>query len=286
MTILRAQHLGMCFGVRDAIALAQQHAREKPLTVLGELVHNQYVLQDLHRRGVQITANPESALTSQVMISAHGASDRTKAHARSLGLEVLDATCPLVASAHFALRRLVAKGLHPIIVGKRDHVEVKGMTGDLIAFDVILCAEDVQKIDYKPGFGIVAQTTQPIEKVRSLAGLLRHRFPDSKVEFIDTVCRPTKQRQEAAIELAQECSVVVVVGGPNSNNTRELVATCGKYCSNIHHVQDASEVQAEWFDAESIVGITAGTSTPDLLIDSVEKRIREIEKSICEVQLL
>ncbi|MDB6038622.1 MAG: (E)-4-hydroxy-3-methyl-but-2-enyl pyrophosphate reductase [Verrucomicrobiales bacterium] len=286
MTILRAQHLGMCFGVRDAIALAQQHAREKPLTVLGELVHNQFVLQDLRRHGVQSSAKPESALTSQVMITAHGASDKSKAHARSLGLEVLDATCPLVASAHAALRRLIEKGLHPIIVGKRDHVEVKGMTGDLTAFDVILCGEDVQKISYKPGFGIVAQTTQPIEKVHSLVELLRNRFSDSKIEFIDTVCRPTKQRQQAAVELAQECSVVIVVGGTKSNNTRELVATCGKYCRNIHHVQDENEVQAEWFGAESIIGITAGTSTPDLLIDSVEKRIREIEKSVCEVQLV
>jgi 4-hydroxy-3-methylbut-2-enyl diphosphate reductase len=284
MTILRAQHLGMCFGVRDAIALAQEHAREKPLTVLGELVHNQFVLQDLQRRGVHMAAKAESAPTSQVMITAHGASDKAKAHAQSLGFDVLDASCPLVSAAHGALRRLVAKGLHPIIVGKRDHVEVKGMTEDLTSFDVILSQEDLQKIEYKPGFGIVAQTTQTIEKVHSLVEQLRTRFPNSTIEFVDTVCRPTKQRQQAAVELARQCSIIIVIGGANSNNTKELVSSCGNYCSNVHHVQDASEVRVEWFDPESIIGITAGTSTPDILIDSVERRVREIEKTVCELQ--
>ena len=284
MKIIRAQHMGMCFGVRDAITLAQQQARQQPLTVLGELVHNQYVLQDLRKRGVQTAGKAESATTSHVMITAHGASDKSKTHARALGHQVIDATCPLVASAHLALQRLVAKGLHPIIIGIRDHVEVRGMTEDLEAFDVVLSIEDVRKVEQKSGFGIIAQTTQPIEKVKFLVQQLRNRFPAATIEFTDTVCRPTKQRQQAAIDLAQNSSVVLVVGGANSNNTRELVATCEEYCRKVFHVQDETEIQEEWFDAESVVGITAGTSTPDILIDAVEGRVLEIQKKHHELQ--
>jgi 4-hydroxy-3-methylbut-2-enyl diphosphate reductase len=285
MKIIRALHMGMCFGVRDAISLAQQQVRKQPLTVLGELVHNQFVLQDLHQRGVQIAKNANSATTPHVMITAHGASEKSKSHARALGLQVIDATCPLVASAHMALQRLVAKGLHPVIIGIRNHVEVRGMTEDLAAFDVVISVEDVQKLDQRAGYGIVAQTTQPIHRVRLLIEELRNRFPDAVVEFTDTVCRPTKQRQQAAVELAQSSTIVIVIGGANSNNTRELVATCGEYCPNVFHVQDDTEVQREWFEPESIVGITAGTSTPDLLIDAVEGRVREIQKSLEALQI-
>ena len=137
---------------------------------------------------------------------------------------MLEATCPLVHLAHRAVARLVRDGFHPVIIGKRDHVEVRGLTEDLKAFDVVLreagragpCAE-------RPRFGVVAQTTQPIDRVRELVGLMRRRFPDSEVRFIDTVCQPTKQRQHAAIELAQQCDVVIVIGGAHSNNTHELV---------------------------------------------------------------
>jgi 4-hydroxy-3-methylbut-2-enyl diphosphate reductase len=285
MKIIRAQHLGMCFGVRDAISLAQQQAQKQPLTVLGELVHNQFVLQDLRQRGVQIAKNANAATTPHVMITAHGASEKSKNNARALGLQVIDATCPLVASAHMALQRLVAKGLHPVIIGIRNHVEVRGMTEDLAEFDVILSVEDVEKLDRRTGYGIVAQTTQPIQRVRLLIQELRNRFPDSVVEFTDTVCRPTKQRQQAAIDLAQNSTVVIVVGGANSNNTRELVATCAEHCPNVFHVQDDTEVHSEWFEPESIVGITAGTSTPDLLIDAVEGRVREIQKSLEALQI-
>src|SRR4029453_317237 len=111
-----------------------------------------------------------------------------------------------------------------------------------------------------------AQTTQPIEKVRALVDALRRRFPKSEVRFVDTVCQPTKQRQNAAVELAQRCDVVVVVGGAGSNNTRELVATCRAHCAQVHHVQTAADLCEEWFFTATVVGITAGTSTPDVLI--------------------
>ncbi|HPC62624.1 MAG TPA: 4-hydroxy-3-methylbut-2-enyl diphosphate reductase [Verrucomicrobiota bacterium] len=280
MNILRADHLGMCFGVRDAIQLARERARQGPLTVLGDLVHNETVLRDLRARGIQIVQQPAEAATRQVMITAHGASEKAIAQARALGLEVTEATCPLVRLAHRAVLKLVRQGYHPVIIGKRDHVEVRGLTGDLETFDVILTEADVAALGERPRFGVIAQTTQPIERVRHLAALIRQRFPQSEVRLVDTVCQPTKQRQHAAVELAQRADVVIVIGGAHSNNTRELVNTCAQHCPRVHHVQTAEDLLPEWLYGARTVGITAGTSTPDEVIDAVERQLAEMAAAL------
>jgi 4-hydroxy-3-methylbut-2-enyl diphosphate reductase len=271
MKILRAEHLGMCFGVRDAITLALDAAKSTPLTILGDLVHNESVLADLRARGIRTSQTPAEVATPAVMVTAHGASERRLAQTRALGLRVLEATCPLVHAAHRSLAELVRQGCHPVIIGRRDHVEVRGMTEDLEAFDVVLDERDVEQLAERAVFGIVAQTTQPIEQVRHLVRLLRSRFPKSEVRFIDTVCQPTKQRQHAAVELARQCDLVIVIGGAHSNNTHELVRTCAQHCARVHHVQTAADLRAEWFINAQTVGLTAGTSTPDAVIDTVER---------------
>jgi len=275
MKIIRAEHLGMCFGVKDAIALALETAREQPLTILGDLVHNETVLAALKAKGVVIEQQASKVNTQTVMVTAHGASERALMKTRALGLHVLEATCPLVRVAHHAVAKLAREGFHPVIVGKRDHVEVRGLTEDLADFDVVLSEADVLVMQERPRFGVAAQTTQPIEKVRLLVNVLRRRFPNSEVRFIDTVCQPTKQRQHAAVELAQQCEVVIVIGGAHSNNTRELVETCSRYCVKVHHVQTAEDLRAEWLEGAQTVGITAGTSTPDEVIQRIEESIRE-----------
>ena len=274
MRILRADHLGMCFGVRDAITLALEHAKAGPLTILGELVHNPAVLATLHASGISIAQDAAHVDTPVVMVTAHGTSGRTLTHTRALGLTVVEATCPLVRIAHRAVAALARGGYHVVVIGQRDHVEVRGLTGDLECFDVVLNEDDVLGLEEHPRLGVAAQTTQPIEKVRHLVDVIRRRFPRSEVEFIDTVCKPTKERQSAAVEMAREADVVVVVGGRSSNNTRELVKTCARYCECVHHVETDADVRPEWFDAAHVVGLTAGTSTPDEVIDRVEARIR------------
>jgi len=270
MKILTAEHLGMCFGVRDAIALAIDTARQEPLTVLGELVHNETVLAELQSRGIRFARQSTEVTTPTVMITAHGTSERALAQARGQGLHVLEATCPLVHFAHRTLLQLVQAGFHPVIIGQREHVEVRGLTGDLDVFDVVLSAEDVARLQPHPRLGVVAQTTQPLDKVHGLVDLMRQRFPLSEVHYRDTVCQPTKQRQQAAHELARRVDVVVVIGGAHSNNTRELVATCRRHCAQVYHVQSAENLHAEWFAPEHTVGITAGTSTPAETIAAVE----------------
>jgi 4-hydroxy-3-methylbut-2-enyl diphosphate reductase len=274
MEILRAAHLGMCFGVRDAIDLAVRRSDTAPLTVLGDLVHNDAVLAGLRARGIASAKDPAEVATRTVMVTAHGTSERSLARTRALGLEVVDATCPLVHVAHRAVQALVRDGYHPVIIGQRGHVEVRGLTEDLDAFDVVLDETEVLALTPRPRLGVAAQTTQPIEKVRRLVALIRQRFAGSDVHFIDTVCRPTKQRQTAAIDLARRADVVIVVGGASSNNTRQLVETCARYCARVHHVQTDAELSADWFRGAGTVGLTAGTSTPDEVVDRVEARIR------------
>jgi 4-hydroxy-3-methylbut-2-enyl diphosphate reductase len=259
--------------VRDAIALALEQADAGPLTILGDLVHNPTVLTALEAKGVAVAHDIADVRTPTLMVTAHGTSNRTLARTRALGFTVVEATCPLVHVAHRAVAALARDGYHVVIVGQRDHVEVRGLTGDLDSFDVVLSEEDVLALEDRPRFGVAAQTTQAVEKVRHLVDLIRQRFPRSEVRFIDTVCKPTKERQSAAVDMARKADVVIVVGGRSSNNTRELVKSCGRYCAHVYQVQTDADVRAEWFDAAEIVGLTAGTSTPDDVIDRVEARI-------------
>ena len=264
----------MCFGVRDAVALALEHADAGPLTILGDLVHNPTVLASLEAKGVAVAQDASQVRTPTVMVTAHGTSERTLERTRGLGLTVVEATCPLVRVAHRAVAALARDGYHPVIVGQRDHVEVRGLTGDLDRFDVVLDDDDVLALEEHPRFGVASQTTQAVDKVRRMVDLIRQRFPHSEVRFIDTVCKPTKDRQTAAVDMARQADVVIVVGGRQSNNTRELVTTCARHCARVHHVQTAIDVSPEWFDGAEIVGLTAGTSTPDEVIDAVERHIR------------
>src|SRR5262245_27038652 len=266
----------MCFGVRDAIALALEHADAGPLTILGDLVHNPTVLRALDAKGIAVAPDVADVRTPTVMVTAHGASDRTRVRTRALGLTVVEATCPLVDVAHRAVLALAHEGYHVVIVGQRDHVEVRGLTGDLDRFDVVLEDADVLELEAHPRLCVAAQTTQPLEKVRHVVELIRRRFPESEVRAVDTICRPTKERQSAAVDMARQADVVVVVGGRSSNNTRELVKTCLRYCPRVHHVQTEADVRPEWFDGANVVGLTAGTSTPDEVIDRVEARLRSI----------
>ena len=266
----------MCFGVRDAINFARSKVAEHPITVMGELVHNTSVLDDLKKRGVQFKDKLEQVETKSAMITAHGASNRVRNRAKMAGLKISDATCPLVHYAHQQLRKLADAGCHPIIIGRRGHVEVRGLTEDLASCDVVLNKADIDALAVYSSYGVMAQTTQPIIRVRILVDYLQIRFPHAEVRFVDTVCQPTKQRQQAAVELAKQSDVVLVVGGANSNNTQELARTCGRFCERVYHVQGPDDLRAEWLPSTGTIGITAGTSTPDELIDAVESRAHEL----------
>ena len=276
LKIIKSEHMGMCFGVRDAIKLVNRVANERPLTVLGELVHNSTVLNTLSNRGVKFANKPEDVMTETVMITAHGTSNQTRRSVMQQGLQMQDATCPLVHYAHKQIHKLIQNGCHPVIIGRNGHVEVLGLTDDLVEYDVVLNEKDIDKINFHKRFGVIAQTTQPISHVQALVKYLKSRFPKSKVRFVDTVCQPTKQRQRAAEELAMKSDVVLVIGGLNSNNSKELAKTCAKFCANVYHIQSPDDIQITWLDTAKKLGITAGTSTPNELINAVENKVKNI----------
>jgi 4-hydroxy-3-methylbut-2-enyl diphosphate reductase len=275
MQVRMAEHFGMCFGVRDAIDLALDLTQQGPLTILGDLVHNPDVVATIDAAGAVRVHSQEEVRTPVVLLTAHGVADRVRLELRDRGLAVHDATCPLVTRAHRALARLVAEGRHPVVIGQPKHVEVRGLVGDLADCTIVQHETDLkllaERIEREPGLrlGVVSQTTQPLERVRELVAAMRRRFPDTDIHFVDTVCQPTKDRQQALRDLAAATDVVVVVGGPDSNNSRKLAELARSLGRPAYLVANASELRSEWFDNCATVGLTAGTSTPDAIIDEV-----------------
>lgn len=278
MKVKLAEHYGLCFGVRDAIQQAQKLAAAGPLTILGELVHNPVVRRDLSARGVHEGSLEvrDGAPTPQVMITAHGASDRTKAAWRAAGYGVADGTCPLVRHAHDQLKGLVQLGYHPVVIGQAGHVEVRGLTEDFPQAVVIGSADDIPKIPDIERIGVISQTTQPSARVADLVAAIREARPRCEVRFLDTVCRPTKDRQRALRDLLAGCDTMVVVGGHNSNNTLQLGAAAAVAGLEVFHIESPEELQPDWFEQAENVGLTAGTSTLKETVAAVHERLLAI----------
>lgn len=275
MNIRLAEHFGLCFGVRDAIAQAESLAAAGPLTVLGELVHNPVVQRRLSALGAR-TAPLESdpaRIGTPVLFTAHGVSDVERARWHGAA----DATCPLVRHAHDKLRGLVAAGYHPVVIGLRAHVEVRGLTGDFPGATVIESDADLSALPTDRPLGVIAQTTQPIARVESLVAAIRAARPGLEVKFVDTVCAPTKNRQRALQLLIASCDLIVVVGGRASNNTRELVRSVEAAGRRAVHVEGPEELRAGDFREAREVGVTAGTSTLRETVEAVCARLRNLE---------
>jgi 4-hydroxy-3-methylbut-2-enyl diphosphate reductase len=280
--IILADHYGVCFGVRDALAQAEQLAATAPLTILGELVHNPIVRERLQAQGVEehpLEAVGQSA-TPQVMITAHGASDHARAAWRDAGFTVADGTCPLVRRAHDSLRELVALGYAPVVIGRRGHAEVNGLTGDFPGAAVLESEADFPALPPSARYGVIAQTTQPIDKVQRLVAALRTVRPAREVRFCDTVCQPTKNRQNALRKLLDQADTLVVVGGRNSNNTLQLLAAARSGGRRAYHVERPDELQPDWFLEANRVGLTAGTSTLRETVAAVQTRLHQIADSL------
>jgi 4-hydroxy-3-methylbut-2-enyl diphosphate reductase len=275
MQVRLADHFGMCFGVRDAIDLALGLTRRGPLTILGDLVHNPDVVARMDAAGAVRVQDQDDIHTPAVLLTAHGVADRVRLELNQRGLAVHDATCPLVTRAHRALARLVAEGRHPVVIGQPQHVEVRGLVGDLDDYTIIQDESDLEqlavRVEREPALrpGVVSQTTQPLERVLKLVEAMRRRLPRTDIHFVDTVCQPTKDRQQALRDLAAQTDVVVVVGGPDSNNSRKLAELARSLGRPAYLVARTSELRPEWFANCSVVGLTAGTSTPDSVIDEV-----------------
>lgn len=278
MKIIRATDMGMCFGVRDALQIAKEIDVPSEVTVYGELVHNPEVNRQLSRAGFHQsseTQRNETVPTPLVMITAHGVSNAARSRLHASGKTLVDTTCPLVRRVHDAVTELKQEGRHILLIGKAGHVEVQGIIEDLDHCDVIGSERDVATYA-SPSLGVACQTTTPPDLVAKIVAKIRLLNPESDIRFVDTVCRPTKLRQQAMTELLQRVDAVVVVGGHNSNNTRRLLNLCLDHGTRAVHVERASELSADWFDGVQVAGLTAGTSTLDETIDEVQSVMESI----------
>ena len=281
MNVIRAEEMGMCFGVRDALRATQSVGDPTLVTIHGELVHNPRVARQLGAAGFRQSredSRDPAVATPLVLITAHGVSNAERQRLSAANKTLIDTTCPLVRRAHDAAQALRAEGRHVLLVGKAGHVEVRGIVEDLDSYDVIETPDEVGCYEDR-WLGIVCQTTMPPDVFGDVCARVRDRNPLADVRVIDTVCRPTKLRQLSVLDLVRRVDVVVVVGGRNSNNTRWLVKVCREHGTPAHHVENAEDLDPAWFDDVRTVGLTAGTSTLDETIDEVHRALERIDSS-------
>jgi len=279
MNVIRAEEMGMCFGVRDALGATASVGDPSLVTIHGELVHNPRVVRQLEEAGFrQSRENSRDAAvgTPLVLITAHGVSNAERQRLAAANKTLIDTTCPLVRRTHDAAQALGAEGRHVLLVGKAGHVEVRGIVEDLESYDVIGTPEEVGCYESRR-LGIVCQTTVPPDVFADVCARVRDRNPLADVRIIDTVCRPTKLRQLSVLDLAHRVDAVVVVGGRNSNNTRWLVKVCREHGTPALHVESAEDLDPAWFADVRTVGLTAGTSTLDDTIDEVHRALEDID---------
>jgi 4-hydroxy-3-methylbut-2-en-1-yl diphosphate reductase len=281
MKVINAQAMGMCFGVKDALSTAMTMEYPERATVYGQLVHNGEVLKRIKARGFSMLEESDrtsAVSTPNVVITAHGLSDKERRTLEASGKRLIDTTCPLVSRVHQIARGLQEQGYFVVVAGRKDHVEVRGIVGDLERFAVVERPEDVL-IYPADSIAVVCQTTTPPALIDVLFETISRKNAGKVIRFIDTICRPTRERQEAVEDLLPKVQALVVVGGKNSNNTRQLRVLGEKAGLPCFQVERASELRPEWFYGLHTVGLTAGTSTLDQTIDEVYTALVEMEVS-------
>ena len=284
--ILIARSAGFCFGVRRAVRLAEELVEDgnSPCVYTsGPIIHNPQEVERLKRKGVLPLEGFEVKEGDTVVIRSHGIPPQEERYLRSKGARIVDATCPYVKAVHRAVVQLVREGYFVVIVGDRDHPEVRGTLGYLRECGgegmVVESVEDTRRVMGKERVGVVSQTTQDEGFFKEVVGEIALLAKEVKV--LNTICKATSLRQEEVQRLAPEVDVMIVVGGKNSGNTRRLYNISKSLNPRTYHVEIPEELRPNWFKNARRVGITAGASTPDWIIESVKVRIEEICEELC-----
>ncbi len=282
MELLLASPRGFCAGVDRAIAIVEL-ALERfgpPVYVRHEIVHNQHVVEGLRRKGAIFVDEPSQVPEGALLVfSAHGVSPQVRQAAEARQLRVIDATCPLVTKVHVEARRMAAEGFEIILIGHEGHVEVEGTLGQAPErMRLVQSASDVSALELAPGarLGCVTQTTLSVDDTREVMEALRRRFPDVALPRKDDICYATQNRQNAVKEVTREAQVVIVVGAPESSNSNRLVELARKRGASAYLVQQAREIDPSWLADAQCVGITAGASAPEELVQDVVQRLIEL----------
>ncbi len=268
MKVKLANTHGFCFGVKKAIDCVLE--LKGNANTLGPLIHNPQFVEELEKKGIKSVDTIEEIDEKTAIIRTHGISDKLIEELKQLNLEIIDLTCPFVKTVQDHAKKLESDGYQVIIVGKKGHPEVEAIKDNLKNGIILNKLEEAESLSQYERIGIVAQTTQKVEHFLKIGDELKKHAKE--IKLINTICNATQERQEAALELAHVVDIMVVVGGKNSSNTKQLMTLC-ETLVETHHIETVDELDKVWFENKEIAGITAGASTPDSIIEEIKNKI-------------
>ena len=278
MKILLAKDAGYCFGVRDAVNLAYDTAEKNgDVYMLGHIVHNENVVQDLDAAGARVVDKLDDVpKDNPILFRAHGTTVETWNEANNKDINIIDATCPLVLEIHEEVKKLEAEGRKILIIGDHGHDEVVAIASQVNDPIIIASPKEASELRKTKRAGVVSQSTQTIENVQEVINIIMTKVFD--LRFVNTICFPTKRNQSQIKELATKCDVMIVIGSFTSANSKRLTALAKERNKNSYQVTLADEIDPGWFDGAETIGVSAGASTPDNIINDVLIKIKEIGK--------
>ena len=276
MKILVAKDAGYCFGVRDAVNLAYDTAKDHgEVYMLGTIVHNEKVVEDLSKAGTKVVDKIDEVPEDKpILFRAHGTAPRVWDKAKNKNLNIIDATCPLVIEIHDEIKKLEAEGRRTIIIGDHGHDEVVGIAAQVENPIILANVEEAKALRKMKKAGVVSQSTQMIENVQEIINVLVEKVFD--LRFVNTICFPTRRNHEQIKELATKCEVMIVIGSFTSANSKRLTQLALERNKRSYQLTNADDLEKSWFENCETVGISAGASTPDDIIRDVVEKIKEI----------
>ena len=278
MQITVAKRAGYCFGVRDAVNMAHSAAEKHgEVYMLGSIVHNEKVVSDLEKSGAKIVKSlddvPEN---SPILFRAHGTVPQLWEDAKKKDMNIIDATCPLVYEIHHEVKKLSKNGRKIIVVGDHGHDEVVAIASQVEKSIIVSSVEEARSLKKMKRAGVVCQSTQAIENVQGIINVLMEKVFD--LHFVNTICFPTKRNHTEVKELAKNNDVMIIIGSFTSANSKRLTELSAEINKNSYQVTDEGDLKRKWFENKNRIGISAGASTPDYLIESVKRGIEKIYK--------
>jgi 4-hydroxy-3-methylbut-2-enyl diphosphate reductase len=276
MEVLVAEKCGFCPGVRNAITLAKKTIQgKKEVHSLGPIIHNEEVVRQLAQAGLKTIDSVDQISTGTVLIRSHGATQKEIQTLEKKGVNIVDATCVLVKRVQKIARVLHEEGYKVVIIGDKNHPEVKAVVGSAPDVEVVGDESDLDKLSKYKKLGVICQTTQSPDFFANMIGHIG-RLEFSEIKIINTLCRETMSRQEAAVKLCRQVDIMFVLGGLHSANTRKLAELCKKHNSQTWHLQNWDELDISTLSGKRIAGVTAGASTPDEVIKEFVDKLRQI----------
>lgn len=276
MKILLAKDAGYCFGVRDAVNLAYDTAKDHgEVYMLGTIVHNEKVVDDLSKAGTKVVDKlSEVPSDKPILFRAHGTAPKVWKKAKNKNLKIIDATCPLVTEIHDEIKKLEAEGRRTIIIGDHGHDEVVGIAAQVKDPIILANVKEAKALRKMKKAGVVSQSTQMIENVQEIINVLMQKVFD--LRFVNTICFPTRRNHEQIKKLADQCEVMIVIGSFTSANSKRLTQLALERNKRSYQVTCADDIETIWFKNCETVGISAGASTPDDIIRDIVQKIKEI----------